>query len=368
LSHDRKWVRSANSIARLLDPPPNICITSFKGTTLVSSQEPILAIAFEANDKQRAAIEATLRQELNGAGQVIYLPDLSEDEARAALASARAVFARTTKDLPNDAGDLLAANCRLLQFHSAGVDFIPLKHLPQSLPVAGNGGAFAEPMAEHGLALALAGAKRLLVEHNKLKTGEFNQFVRNKMLAGGICGVLGFGGIGIATAQLMRGLGMKIHATKRSGQTDEPVDWIGTPGQLDELLAASDVLIISTPLSQATEGLLDAAKLALMKPDAIIVNLARGEIIDEAALYAHLVANPEFVACIDAWWVEPVRHGHFAMGFPFLDLPNVVGSPHNSASVGVWRGVAVQRAVENCARALRGETPWHLIGAEERML
>jgi phosphoglycerate dehydrogenase-like enzyme len=269
--------------------------------------------------------------------------------------------------LPDGIGDLLARNCRLLQFHSAGVDYLPLKQLPAGLPIAGNGGAFAEPMAEHGVAMALAAAKRLFIEHDKLKTGEFNQFTRNKMLAGGVAGILGFGGIGVATARLLRGLGMKVHAIKRSGQTDEPVDWIGTPDQLDELLAASDVLVLSLPLSQTTEGLLNAEKLALMKPDAILINLARGEIIDEAALYAHLLANPAFIACLDAWWVEPVRHGKFEMGHAFLDLPNVIGSPHNSASVGLWRGVAVQRAVENCARALRGETPWHLIQPEERM-
>jgi phosphoglycerate dehydrogenase-like enzyme len=69
----------------------------------------------------------------------------------------------------------------------------------------------------------------------------------------------------------------------------------------------------------------------------------------------------------DAWWIEPVRHGRFEMGHPFLDLPNVIGSPHNSAGGGVWRDVSLHRAVANCRRALAGETPLHMIGPEERM-
>jgi len=77
--------------------------------------------------------------------------------------------------------------------------------------------------------------------------------------------------------------------------------------------------------------------------------------------------TPCFTAGIDAWWIEPVRHHKFSMNFPFLDLPNVIGSPHNSAGGGVWRDVSLRRAVANCKRALLGETPLHLARDEERM-
>jgi phosphoglycerate dehydrogenase-like enzyme len=160
---------------------------------------------------------------------------------------------------------------------------------------------------------------------------------------------------------------MRIHAINRRGATEEPVDWIGEPDRLDELLAASDVLVISAPLTRSTERVIGAREVSLMKGDAIMVNLARGEIVDGVALYAHLRANLRFTACIDAWWVEPVRHGEFRMDQPFLQLPNVIGSPHNSASTSTSYEVALRRAVANCRRALTGEVPLHLIRPDERM-
>ncbi len=210
-------------------------------------------------------------------------------------------------------------------------------------------------------------AKRLLVEHAALARGEFNQFTRTRTLAGKACGILGFGGIGEASARLIRALGMRIHAINRRGrQTSQPTG-SDHATQLDTLLAASDVLIVSTPLTPATQDLIGARELGLMKPDAILVNLARGEIIQEAPLFAHLQTNPGFFACIDAWWVEPVRHGSFRMDHPFMSLPNVIGSPHNSASVPGMTEAAIRRAVANIRRALAGETPHFVLGPEERM-
>ena len=116
-------------------------------------------------------------------------------------------------------------------------------------------------MAEHALAMVLAAAKRLILEHGNLKLGRFNQFTHNRMLAGGVCGIFGFGGIGAATGRLMRGIGMRVHAINRHGRTNERLDWIGTPKRLNKLLEAADVLVISAPLTRATRGLIGAAEL-----------------------------------------------------------------------------------------------------------
>jgi phosphoglycerate dehydrogenase-like enzyme len=195
----------------------------------------------------------------------------------------------TSKELRSGEAALLAG-ARLIQFMIGGVDFIPLGEVP----VATNGGGYAESMAEHALAMALAAATRLILEHENLKLGQFNQFTQNRMLAGGVCGIFGFGGIGAATGRLMHGIGMRVHAINRHGRTNERVDWIGTPERLNELLEAADVLVISAPLTRATRGLIGAAELHRMKDDAILVNLARGEIVQERPLYDHLVKNPRF--------------------------------------------------------------------------
>jgi len=322
-----------------------------------------LVVTFRVNEQSRAVIADAL----DGVADTVFLTEVAPEARAEVLRNAGAVLARNTaRDLRPEELALLRG-ARLLQFMSAGVDFIPLHGLPPELPVAANGGAYAEPMAEHAVAMALAAAKRLFIEHANLSKGEFNQFTRNRMLAGGICGVLGFGGIGVATARLMRCLGMRIHAVNRRGATDEPVDWIGTPDRIDELLAASDVLVVSIPLTPSTHHLIGARELSLMKSDAILVNLARGEIVDETALYEHLKANPGFTACIDAWWIEPIRHGQFRVDRPFFHLSNVIASPHNSASVAGASEVALRRAVANCRRALIGEKPIHLVGPDDRM-
>jgi phosphoglycerate dehydrogenase-like enzyme len=329
----------------------------------MASDVPVLAVTFAVRPAERAVIADAI----GDAARVVYLEDLDGAGRAESLRTALVILARDTgRDLrPGEAREIKSA--RLVQFLTAGIDFVKLSELPPGIPVASNGGAYAEAMAEHGLAMTLAAAKRLLAEHAALAQGQFNQHTRNRTLAGKICGILGFGGIGVATARLMRAMGMKVHAINRRGRSEEPTDWIGSVAALDTLLAASDVLVVCTPLTPATTDLIGTRELALMKPDAILVNLARGEIIQEAALFAHLRSHPGFFACIDAWWVEPVRHGTFRTDHPFLSLPNVLGSPHNSASVPGMTATALRRAIVNVRRALSGDAPHYVLRPDDRM-
>lgn len=324
---------------------------------------PLVLVAHLPNDGARAAI----LDELRDAAEVRFWPEVARADREDALRRARAVMTYDPlRDLGADAVARLDA-CGLIQCMTAGIDYLELRALPAHIPVAWNAGAYAEPMAEYTLAAALAAAKRLRIEHLEMQAGAFNQFVPTRGIAGLTCAVLGFGETGRAVGRLMRAVGIGVQAINRSGRTDEPVGFIGTLADLDRVLAAADIVVITLALTAKTDRLIGAAQLGRMKADAILVNVARGEIVEEEALYAHLKANPRFTACLDAWWVEPVRHGRFATNRPFLDLPNVMASPHNSAMTEGALGIAARRAARNVKRLLTGEGPRFIAGDDEKM-
>jgi phosphoglycerate dehydrogenase-like enzyme len=219
-----------------------------------------LVVTYPLTGRSRAIVE----EELGGTAEVIYLVDLAPAARAHALGRAGAVLSHdTSKELRPDEIPLIG-NARLLQFTAAGVDWVPTRDLPSELPVAANKGGGAEPMSEHIVALALAAAKRLFIEHANLKSGEFNQSSANRILRGGVCGILGFGNVGVATARLMGAFGMKIYAINRRGASHEPTDWIAATDLLDEMLRVADVLVISAALTTATERLIGARELGLM--------------------------------------------------------------------------------------------------------
>ena len=246
-------------------------------------------------------------------------------------------------------------NVKLIQLVSAGVNHVPFSQIPPNITIAGNAGAYAEPMAEHVLAMILAIFKNLSDRHNKLVNGVFDHTNENRMLRGSTCAILGFGGIGKATARLLRCFGVKILAINSSGSTDERVEFIGTLRDLEHVLRLADIALVALPLTNSTRGLISSRELGWMKNDASIINVARGEIVDEAALYEKLRLNPSFSAAIDTWWVEPFRGGQFRTHYPILTLPNVLGSPHNSALVSNSLITGITYAAMNVKRFLNHE-------------
>jgi phosphoglycerate dehydrogenase-like enzyme len=318
-----------------------------------SSQAPNVLLTYAPNDQSLEAITDVLAD----AAKIVSLSDLPPERRGGAVDSARALLGWfPSAELSTDEFDLLAEGT-LVQLLSAGADRVPFELLPSGVIVAANAGAYAEPMAEHAVAMALALAKRLPQKHAELARGVFEQLPMNRRIAGSVCGILGFGGIGKETGRLMAALGARLHAINTSGRTDQPVEFCGTLADLDRVLAASDLVIVALPLTRATDGLIGARELSLMKPDAVLVNVARGAIVGQTALYEHLRANEAFSAGIDTWWVEPMVDGEFRVDHPFFELHNFLGSPHNSGFVPGIDVVAARRAAENVLRFLRGEEP-----------
>lgn len=296
---------------------------------------------------------------------VCFLNDLMTEERAQALADADVLLSwNPGRELKAREFGFLK-KLHMVQLLSVGADHVPFREFGRDVIIASNIGAYSEPIAEHVLAMALSLGKNLFREHLNLAQGEFSQERMNTMLHGSICGILGFGGIGKATARLMRCLGLRIYAVNTSGRTGEPVNFIGTLRDLGKVLALSDILVVSLPLTKSTRGLIGNRELEVMKPDAILVNVARGDIIDEAALYHHLVSHRDFRAGIDAWWFEPFGEGRFRTRFPFFTLPNVLGSPHNAGIVPGMNEEGTRLAVENVKRFLAGEPVVGMVRRED---
>jgi phosphoglycerate dehydrogenase-like enzyme len=321
----------------------------------------LVAVSYPVDD-EFARINASV---LDGSARVVFLHGRPEDEVRELLGQADVLLGwHLGEELP--AGALAeSTRLRFVQLLSAGADSVDYAALPERLLLAGNVGAYAQPMAEYVMAVTLALARRLPQRHAELARGEFGMWKPVLTLDGAVCAVLGFGGIGRATGRLMRAFGARIHAVNTSGRTTEPVDFAGTLADLDRVLADADVLVIALPLTRTTRGLIGARELGLMKPAAILVNVGRAAIVDERALYEHLRDQPEFCAGLDAWWREPGPGKEFSTGYPFFDLPNLIGSPHNSGVTDGALQVGAVKAAENVRRFLKGEAVTGLVRRED---
>lgn len=325
----------------------------FRGGSAVE-RNPVVVVSFPADSEARAL----LGRELGEFSRLVFLKDLTDPERRkAALESADVLLSFILGREISSPELLFLKKLRLFQSLLAGVDALPFPFMPKQAVLCSNAGAWAEPLAEHALCMALALGKNLLPLHAKLARGEFDNSRESLWFRKASAAILGFGGIGKATARLFRCLGMEIRAVNTTGRTLEPVDWIGTLEQLEEAVRDADVVVLSLPLTRRTRGLIGKRELEWMREDAILVNVARGALVQEEALYVHLKANPSFRAGIDTWWVEPATHGEFRLQYPFFELENFLGSPHNSNLVKGIFPVALKAAVDNVCRFLAGEPP-----------
>ena len=155
-------------------------------------------------------------------------------------------------------------------------------------------------------------------------------------------------------------------AINRSGYTKDKVKFIGKLSELDKVLSLSDIIILSVSLNDSTRMLINEKNINLLKKNSLIINVARGDVIQQKALYSWLKENTEAKAWIDSWWREPITHGDFKTEYPFLDLPNFYGSPHNSAITEGSFIKAGNQAAENVKSFLENRNVERLVALDDK--
>jgi phosphoglycerate dehydrogenase-like enzyme len=259
---------------------------------------------------------------------------------------------------------------KLVQVPAAGLDRIDPSALPPGVWLA-NAYGHEVGIAEYVIGAILSWNRGLCRADAFLRRGEWDsQWAAGSPppprpeLGGKTLGVLGYGRIGQALALRARAFDMTIWATRRDPA--QPLscapDFLGGPDALDELLRRADYLVVTSPLTPATRGLLGTRELALMKPTAVLVNVARAEIVDEDALYQALRRGAIAGAILDVWYRYPSGAGPtLPSRLPFHELGTVLMTPHVS---GWTEGMLEARAeviVENIRRTARGEPPLNLV-------
>lgn len=276
---------------------------------------------------------------------------MGAEQRRAAVARADYLIVYT---VPFDDLDV-AGDVRLLQLLSAGYDRLDVQALARAgIPVADNGGANGPTVAEHALLLMLSVLRRLPLHHGALARGEWlgmREGLSLRELRGKRVGIVGFGRIGRDVARMVRGfLAEPVYSDAAAAPPEVEAELGARRLPLEELLATSDIVTLHTPLTDGTRGLVDAAALARMKRGAILINTARGPVVNEADLVAALRSGHLGGAGLDVFEREPIGADH-----PLLGMDNVVLTPHVAGTtLDTWTR-RIEFGYGNIVRVSRGE-------------
>jgi glyoxylate reductase len=259
---------------------------------------------------------------------------------------------RIDAELMNEAPAL-----RVVSNMAVGYDNIDVSEATKrGVLVTNTPGVLTETVADLTFGLMLALARRLPEGERAVRGGEWGEwsptFLLGRDVHGKTLGIVGLGAIGLAVARRALGFGMSVVYTSRK-RKPEAEEALGLRRlSLPELLAASDYVSLTSALTPETQGLIGARELALMKRDAVLVNTARGGLVDQAALVEALRAGHLGGAALDVFAVEPI-----APDDPLLELPNVVVSPHAGSASVETRALMTDLAVDNLLAFFHGKRP-----------
>jgi len=261
----------------------------------------------------------------------------------------------------------LAPQLEVIASVSVGVDNYDIAELSRRRVMLTNTpDVLTETTADTGFALILATARRVVELANWVRDGRwqaslgpthFGSDVHGKTL-----GIVGMGRIGEALARrAAAGFGMRVLYHNRRARPEVEARHGARQCSLDELLQQADFVCLTVPLSAGTEGLIGVRELALMRPEAILVNISRGRVVDEAALVEALRERRIRGAGLDVFVQEPLP-----LDSPLLQLDNVVATPHIGSATEETREAMARCAVDNLLSALAGERPANLVNEVPR--
>lgn len=301
---------------------------------------------------------------------IYWLDKMSEEEQARILPQVECIYSH---GWPNELDSKVSemGSLRLYQAGNAGVNNVRFDLLDEQVVVCSNAGGYSDEVAEFAVGLMLAAGKRIVKFDRQIREGTFERrrlddlgrevaFFRGETL-----GIVGYGGIGRSTAKLARALGMKVIAFGRHTIRDAGVNPANGKAGLARLLRESDAVVVAVPLTNSTRGMIGREELETMKREAILVNVARGEVVQEEAVYEHLVRNPSFFYATDVWWPDSGGVESFSPDLPFLELENFLGTPHASGPSALSSGTVAKGVVENLTRYFTGRPLKNLVDRSE---
>lgn len=318
------------------DPPP---------------RHPTVAVLVRDEDDRPGGMD-----EVEARAEVRYVSETGE--LRRALGDADALFVWDfTSAKVRDAWDGRSPALQWVHVASTGVDPVLFPALVDSdVSLTNSREIFDSAIAEYVAGLVLALRKDL---PRTLELGRRHSWVHREtlMVAGQEALVVGAGPIGRAIGRVLAALGCTVRLFARTSRGDDP-DFGRVHGtdELDALLPAADVVVAAVPLTSGTRGLFESQRFARMKPEALFVNVARGQVVDEDALVTALRGGELAGAGLDVFADEPLPETH-----PFWDMPGVIVSPHMSGDFVGWRDVLARRFGDNFRRWVAGEPLQHVV-------
>lgn len=290
-----------------------------------------------------------------------YFPEfsraVSREELLRSVEGVEGIMSMITEKMDAAVFEAAGPQLRVVANMAVGYDNVDLQAAAKSgIMVTNTPEVLNETTADLTFALLLATARRLVESERYLRDGKWTTW--SPMLLTGqdvyksTLGIIGMGRIGEAVVKRARGFDMRVIYHNRSRRPEAERQYGCTYHSMDEVLSASDFVLVMTPLTKETRGLIGERELSLMKPTAILINTSRGPVIDEQALYQALAKQQIWAAGLDVFAQEPIAPDH-----PLLTLENVVLLPHiGSASIQTRMKMA-HLAADNLIAAVNGGTP-----------